>query len=169
VKSFCAHSENIWGNRRLGLLIPNISGKWRWVFWLHPLLPLHPGNETLPGIELQFLFPSSSWLSCFQLQYPTPVEHFIFYRHTWQVCGTGMKSRYSKLPLLCFPWFCAFFNGSSQIPIRTMFPRFYTFLDFAPYLGGPPQKCKIEVLLHLFRLVLSEVSLILCSCYHIFQ
>jgi len=45
-----------------------------------------------------------------------------------------------------------------------MFPRFYTFLNFTPYLGGPPQKCKIEVLVHLFRLVLSDISLILCSC-----
>lgn len=80
-----------------------------------------------------------------------------------------MKSTYSKLlilsfHILSFPWFCALFDFPSQIPIRTMFPRYYTFLNFTPYLGGPPQKCKIEVLLHLFRLVLSDVSLILCSC-----
>jgi hypothetical protein len=48
----------------------------------------------------------------------------------------AVKPRFYVLAFCVFHNFTHFSQGPSQIPIRTMFPQFYDFLDFVPCLGG---------------------------------
>jgi len=54
----------------------------------------------------------------------------IFFKRCYQ------SIRLQSIPILCFSWFymCIFY-GLHHMSVRTVFPRFYTFLIFAPFSG----------------------------------